>query len=265
MALLQQVLVDRPPNRMGIELTLLGDFGLVCDGCAESPPETAQRLLALLALWDQPLARGFIAGTLWLDASDQQAGASLRSALWRLRKARADLVVARPGHRLALRTRRFRSTSTGSWPRPSSCVQMRLSTALPRSSSRRTCCPRGPTSGSASSASGCARSAWPRSNILPTGAWPTATSSAPSAPGRPPYAAARSARAATGCSCGPTSPTATSARPSASTTSTGDCWPTASACVRPCTSKTSWRRSATVTGSITAGRPSESQLASSSA
>jgi DNA-binding SARP family transcriptional activator len=102
MALLQQWPVERPPNGTMIELTLLGDFGLVCDGCAGSPPETVQRLLALLALWDQPLSRGFIAGTLWLDASDQQAGASLRSALWRLRKARADLVVARPGHRLAL-------------------------------------------------------------------------------------------------------------------------------------------------------------------
>ena len=102
MALVQQFVVERPPNGMGIELTLLGDFGLVCDGCAESPPETAQRLLVLLALWDQPLARGFIAGTLWLDANDHQAGASLRSALWRLRKARADLVVARPGHRLVL-------------------------------------------------------------------------------------------------------------------------------------------------------------------
>ena len=99
-ALPQRLVVERPLNGTGIEVTLLGAFGLVGDVCTRGAAETAQRLLALLALWDQPLSRGFTAGTLWLDASDQQAGASLRSTLWRLREARPDLVVARPGHAL---------------------------------------------------------------------------------------------------------------------------------------------------------------------
>ena len=57
---------------------------------------------ARFALWDQPAVAGFIAGTLWLDASDQQVGAGLRSAMWRLRKFRTNLVHVRPGGRLSL-------------------------------------------------------------------------------------------------------------------------------------------------------------------
>jgi len=40
--------------------------------------------LALLALRSRPLERLYVAGLLWLDASEERAGASLRSALWRL-------------------------------------------------------------------------------------------------------------------------------------------------------------------------------------
>jgi DNA-binding SARP family transcriptional activator len=102
MAVSEESVVQRPLVGTEIELALLGDFGLVCDGRAQSPPETAQRLLALLALWNQPRSRGFIAGTLWLDTGDRQAAASLRSALWRLRKSRVDLVHVGPGGRLSL-------------------------------------------------------------------------------------------------------------------------------------------------------------------
>ena len=45
---------------------------------------SGQRLLALLALQGRPLERLWVAGTLWMDASEERAGASLRSALWRL-------------------------------------------------------------------------------------------------------------------------------------------------------------------------------------
>jgi DNA-binding SARP family transcriptional activator len=45
---------------------------------------SGQRLLALLALQERPLERLWVAGTLWMDASEERAGASLRSALWRL-------------------------------------------------------------------------------------------------------------------------------------------------------------------------------------
>ena len=45
---------------------------------------SGQRLLALLALQGRPLERLWVAGTLWMDASEERAGARLRSALWRL-------------------------------------------------------------------------------------------------------------------------------------------------------------------------------------
>lgn len=43
-----------------------------------------QRLLCFLALHDRPLQRQFVAGVLWPEATEKQAAANLRSALWRL-------------------------------------------------------------------------------------------------------------------------------------------------------------------------------------
>jgi DNA-binding SARP family transcriptional activator len=54
----------------------------------------AQRLLAFLALHDQPLLRRDVAGVLWLDSSDEHAAGSLRSALWRVRRLDVPLVEA---------------------------------------------------------------------------------------------------------------------------------------------------------------------------
>src|SRR4029450_1913692 len=70
-------------------LVLLDGFELRCQ--AEPVPRamTAQRLLAFLALHNRPLPRSHVAGTLWLDTTEEHATASLRSVLWRLR---------RPGH-----------------------------------------------------------------------------------------------------------------------------------------------------------------------
>lgn len=77
---------------------LLGMFRLQ-DG--QGPVEvssTAQRVVAFLALAAQPVRRAHLAGTLWPDASDQRAGASLRSALWKLRRPGGDLVLSSPTH-----------------------------------------------------------------------------------------------------------------------------------------------------------------------
>jgi DNA-binding SARP family transcriptional activator len=65
-------------------LSLLGGFELRCAGQEVAVARSGQRLLALLALQARPLARLWVAGTLWLDATEERAGASLRSALWRL-------------------------------------------------------------------------------------------------------------------------------------------------------------------------------------
>lgn len=58
------------------------------------PSSTGQRVLAFLALHDRPLHRCHVAGSLWPDSSDARAGASLRSALWRLGKACPGAVQA---------------------------------------------------------------------------------------------------------------------------------------------------------------------------
>jgi len=72
-------------------LSLLNAFELRCDGEVVGLPVSAQRLLAFLALHERPLLRPYVAGTLWLEADDERAGASLRSSLWRLNRS---------GHRL---------------------------------------------------------------------------------------------------------------------------------------------------------------------
>lgn len=78
-------------TRQGTSLSLLNAFELRCDGRLVSLPLSAQRLLAFIALHEHPLLRIYVAGTLWIDASDERASGSLRSSLWRLN---------RPGHRL---------------------------------------------------------------------------------------------------------------------------------------------------------------------
>ena len=74
-------------------LSLLGGFELRCAGRDVAVARSGQRLLALLALQGRPLERCWVAGTLWLDATEERAGASLRSALWRLPQPGGTAVV----------------------------------------------------------------------------------------------------------------------------------------------------------------------------
>ena len=78
---------------MARRLSLLGGFELRCAGRDVSVARSGQRLLALLALQGRPLERLWVAGTLWLDATEERAGASLRSALWRLPQPGGAAVV----------------------------------------------------------------------------------------------------------------------------------------------------------------------------
>ena len=84
---------DEPPHDRP-SLSLLNAFELRCDGRAVGLPLSAQRLLAFVALHEHPLLRVYVAGTLWIDASDERAAASLRSSLWRLNRPGHDLVEA---------------------------------------------------------------------------------------------------------------------------------------------------------------------------
>jgi DNA-binding SARP family transcriptional activator len=78
----------------GEQLTLLGGFGLTCSGKPIALATSCQRVLALLALHDRALHRSFLAGTLWLEVSEDRAAGNLRSALWRLRQTGHELVEA---------------------------------------------------------------------------------------------------------------------------------------------------------------------------
>jgi DNA-binding SARP family transcriptional activator len=79
-------------------LVLLDGFELRRGGRVVPVPMTVQRVLAYLALHDRMLPRSQVAGTLWLDASEERATASLRSALWRLRRPGDALVEVSPSH-----------------------------------------------------------------------------------------------------------------------------------------------------------------------
>ena len=75
-----------------VSLSLLGGFELRIDGEPVALPSSAQRVIAFLGLHPGPLARIFVAGNLWIDASEERAAAALRTALWRLGEAGALLV-----------------------------------------------------------------------------------------------------------------------------------------------------------------------------
>src|SRR3954463_6374309 len=72
-----------------LRVRVLGELQADVDGAAVAPPASrrAWSLLAWLALHPGEHARGPIAARFWPDVLDASARASLRSALWELRKA----------------------------------------------------------------------------------------------------------------------------------------------------------------------------------
>jgi DNA-binding SARP family transcriptional activator len=85
----------------GVRLQLLRGFSLWSDGSRLEVPFAVQRLVAFLALQERRVHRLALAGTLWIDSSEDHAGASLRTALWRLGQV-ADGIVTIDGTTLAL-------------------------------------------------------------------------------------------------------------------------------------------------------------------
>ena len=90
-----------PPMRVlvddaAIHLGLLSGFELREGTTIVRLPLSAQRVVAFLALHGRPMRRLFVAGTLWLESSQDAANASLRTALWRLRRPECPLVEATP-------------------------------------------------------------------------------------------------------------------------------------------------------------------------
>jgi DNA-binding SARP family transcriptional activator len=73
-------------------LTLLDGFALWLGGRRVTVPLTSQRLLAMLALHEQPLQRTYVAGMLWSDYAERRAIANLRCAIARLPRSGNRLV-----------------------------------------------------------------------------------------------------------------------------------------------------------------------------
>jgi DNA-binding SARP family transcriptional activator len=88
----------RRTREAAIDVRLLHGFELRCGGQQIRLPLSSQRLVAFLALHNRPLLRVYVAGSLWIDASEQRSHANLRSALWRLRQTGHYVVDATPSH-----------------------------------------------------------------------------------------------------------------------------------------------------------------------
>lgn len=85
-----------------VALDVVRDFELRYRDEPVELPATSQRLLALLALLARPTPRSLVSATLWPDADEQHAGASLRSALWRIAAVPGPGLVRTCGTGLAL-------------------------------------------------------------------------------------------------------------------------------------------------------------------
>lgn len=70
----------------------MGGFVLTRSGRTYCIPQSVQRLVAFLALHERVLGRSYVAARLWPEGSQAQCYASLRSALWRLRRADVHIV-----------------------------------------------------------------------------------------------------------------------------------------------------------------------------
>ena len=77
-----------------IVVHLLGGPYVTQNGYRTEVPEGSKRLLAFLALRRRRVERCHAAGTLWPYGDDRRASGNLRSALWRLRGAGIDVLIA---------------------------------------------------------------------------------------------------------------------------------------------------------------------------
>lgn len=91
----------RAAARPSPELKLIAGFDLRYDGLSVLVPGGGRRVVAFLALHDRPLRRAYVAGCLWPDETEEHAGARLRGALSRLRRAGIETVLT-IGDRLSL-------------------------------------------------------------------------------------------------------------------------------------------------------------------
>ena len=84
-----------------VELRLLNAFEIFVGAAPVALPKAAQRLVAFIVLHERPVRRDYVAGSLWLDATDGHAAGNLRSTLWRVQK-RVPGLLRIEGHALRL-------------------------------------------------------------------------------------------------------------------------------------------------------------------
>jgi len=85
-----------------VTLGVVPDFELRYDDRLVAVPVTSRRLLGLLALSGPPVPRTLVSATLWPEADEHHAAASLRSALWRIPVVQGHALVSVRGCGLSL-------------------------------------------------------------------------------------------------------------------------------------------------------------------
>jgi DNA-binding SARP family transcriptional activator len=88
------LLARNPDPAQAAVLHLFGGPYITLCGQRIEVPEGSKRLLVFVALRRARVERSCVAGTLWPIGGELRAGGNLRSALWRLRRAGIDLIVA---------------------------------------------------------------------------------------------------------------------------------------------------------------------------
>jgi DNA-binding SARP family transcriptional activator len=88
------LLADDPDRDEAAVLHLFGGPYITVCGQRHEVPEGSKRLLVFVALRRARVERSCAAGTLWPIGGELRAAGNLRSALWRLRRAGIDLIVA---------------------------------------------------------------------------------------------------------------------------------------------------------------------------
>jgi len=88
------LLARNPDPAQAAILHLFGGPYITLCGQRREVPEGSKRLLVFVALRRVRVERSCAAGTLWPIGGELRAAGNLRSALWRLRRAGIDLIVA---------------------------------------------------------------------------------------------------------------------------------------------------------------------------
>jgi DNA-binding SARP family transcriptional activator len=86
-----------PAGASVVHLSLLRGFEIRHGARVIALPHAAERVVAFLALHSAAVRRAHVAGSLWLEADEERANASLRSALWRSRRNNVSIVEAHDG------------------------------------------------------------------------------------------------------------------------------------------------------------------------